>query len=66
MPKYFFHFRGHDGLRRDHEGEDLSGLAAVREMAMAAAKEIIVGGMTGERLSLPRPVKNDRQGQLSA
>ena len=47
MPRYFFHFRSHNGLLEDYEGEDLADLAAVGEHVMASAKEIIAEGLLG-------------------
>ena len=47
MPRYFFHFRNQDGLKEDYEGEELADLAAVKEAAIASAKEIIADGLLG-------------------
>jgi hypothetical protein len=41
MPRYFFHFRNHNGLKEDYEGEELGDLAAAKEIAMGSAREII-------------------------
>ncbi|MER9866794.1 hypothetical protein NKJ35_06205 [Mesorhizobium sp. M0136] len=46
MPRYFFHFRNNDGrLTEDFEGQELDGLSAAQDNAMASAKEILAEGL---------------------
>jgi hypothetical protein len=40
MPRYYFHVRGRDGLRRDVDGIELADLQAARARAVKRACEI--------------------------
>lgn len=42
MPKYYFHMREHDALVEDPDGADLPDIAAAREEALRAAREMVV------------------------
>lgn len=53
MPRYFFHVRGEDGLKRDGEGAELADLHAAYAEGMASAKELVASSlMGGMRLEL--------------
>ncbi|WP_376704394.1 DUF6894 family protein [Mesorhizobium sp. ISC25] len=46
MPRYFSHFRNNEGrLTEDFEGQELDGLSAAQDNAMASAKEILAEGL---------------------
>jgi hypothetical protein len=41
MPLYYFHIHGPNGTTVDEEGSDLADMAAVREEALTAVREIV-------------------------
>jgi hypothetical protein len=48
MQRYFFHYRGEKGLyQKDEEGTELPDLGAVREEALASARELMKAGIPG-------------------
>jgi len=40
MPRFFFHFRGQNGFKRDEEGQDLPDVQAAHAEALKSAQEL--------------------------
>ena len=45
MPMYYFHIHSSDGTVVDDEGEEFADMAAVREEAVTAVRELVADGI---------------------
>ena len=62
---YYFHIHGPDGTVVDDEGADLADMAAVREEAVTAVREIVANGIRSGRGSNGRELRvADNTGKL--
>jgi hypothetical protein len=52
MARYWFHLRGGTADVIDHEGNELENMAAVRDYALAAARDTLSNELKGGRLDL--------------
>ena len=50
MPRYYFHIRSHDGFIHDPDGSDLPDLAAAREEAERAARDLLANLLKGGKV----------------
>jgi hypothetical protein len=41
MPRYYFHIRDHDGLRKDPEGAEFATVEQAHEEAVRSARELL-------------------------
>jgi len=41
MPRFYFHIRDHDGLRKDPEGAEYASLEQARDEAVRSARELL-------------------------
>lgn len=56
MPRYFFHLRN-DAHTQDEEGKELPDLAAAREHALEAARDVVCGDIRRGYLNLDHYVE---------
>jgi len=64
VPRFFIHVRHGDTLTEDPEGYDLPNFEAVRDEALAAAREIMANRLKYEGLSCEQLEIHDDAGQL--
>jgi hypothetical protein len=65
MPHYYFHIHGPNGTTEDDVGSDLADMAAVREEAVTAVREIMADSIKSGKGSNGREMRvADEMGKL--